>query len=78
MLVMIETISTFRHRYLVELDDTKVYNLDDLIQTDLKEMSQLHLGEVISSAHHVNEVGADLYLKEYSQHLAVEDVLNRV
>ena len=48
--VLVECISQFRHRYVVEVPAGKAeYALDTVTMNEAKEMSQLHLGEVIIS-----------------------------
>jgi len=48
-LVMVETLSQFLHRYVVELpDDAPNFKATDMVlfKPDMKEMSQTHLGEM--------------------------------
>lgn len=55
--VLVETISTFRHRYMVEVPigvdqygkDKSEWALDTVTMEDAKEFSQLHIGEQIVS-----------------------------
>lgn len=48
--VLVECISTFRHRYLVQVPQGKEeYALDTVTMNQAKEFSQLHLGETIVS-----------------------------
>jgi hypothetical protein len=48
--VLVETVHTFRHRYVVEVPEGKAeYALDTVTCDDAKEFSQLHLGETIVS-----------------------------
>jgi hypothetical protein len=57
VLVMVECVSQFRERYVIEVDaDHPEYALDDVAMGRCKEFSQVHLGEVIVS-HRV--VGVD-------------------
>ena len=57
VLVMVECVSQFRHRYVIEVDaEYPEYALDDVAMERYKEFSQVHLGEVIVS-HRV--VGVD-------------------
>jgi hypothetical protein len=54
--VMVECISQFRHRYVVEVPKGKAeYALDTVTMNEAKEMSQFHLGEVIVSHRVVSE-----------------------
>ena len=54
--VLVECISQFRHRYIVEVPQGKAeYALDTVTMNEAKEMSQLHLGEVIVSHRVVTE-----------------------
>jgi len=49
-LVMVECISTFRQRYVVEVPKGKSeWALDTVTMNEAKEFSQLHLGETIVS-----------------------------
>jgi len=57
VLVMVECVSQFRQRYVIEVDaEYPEYALDDVAMGRCKEFSQVHLGEVIVS-HRV--VGVD-------------------
>ena len=48
--VLVETVHTFRHRYMVEVPQGKAeYALDTVTCDDAKEFSQEHLGEQIVS-----------------------------
>lgn len=50
VLVMVECVSQFRQRYVIEVDaDHPEYALDDVAMERYKEFSQVHLGEVIVS-----------------------------
>jgi antitoxin component of MazEF toxin-antitoxin module len=54
--VLVECISQFRHRYMVEVPAGKAeYALDTVTMNEAKEMSQHHLGEVIISHRVVTE-----------------------
>jgi hypothetical protein len=54
--VMVEAISTFRMRYLVEApDEHPEYALDTVTTNDANEFSQEHLGETIVSHRVVSE-----------------------
>lgn len=49
-LVLVETIQTFRHRYVVEVPrGKKAWALDTVTMEEAKELSQEHLGETIVS-----------------------------
>jgi hypothetical protein len=57
--VLVETVSMFRERYMVEAPATNPeYALDDVTCEDAKEFSQLHLGETIVSHRVVTEAEA--------------------
>ena len=57
VLVMVECVSQFRQRYVIEVDaEYPEYALDDVAMGRYKEFSQVHLGEVVVS-HRV--VGVD-------------------
>lgn len=61
-LVLVETISTFRHRYVVEVPKGKSeWALDTVVCEEAKEMSQEHIGEQIVSHRVVGDEEA-LYL----------------
>ena len=48
--VMVETVSMFRERYMVEAPaDNPEYALDDVTMETAKEFSQKHVGETITS-----------------------------
>lgn len=54
--VLVEAISQFRMRYMVETpDDHPEYALDTVTMNEAKEFSQEHLGEIIVSHHVVTE-----------------------
>lgn len=54
--VMVECISMFRERYMVEAPaDHPEYALDDVTMQTAKEFSQLHVGETIVSHRVVSE-----------------------
>lgn len=54
--VLVECISTFRHRYMVQVPEGKAeWALDTVTMEDAKEFSQLHLGETIVSHRVVTE-----------------------
>jgi antitoxin component of MazEF toxin-antitoxin module len=54
--VLVECISQFRQRYMVQVPAGKTeYALDTVTMNEAKEMSQLHLGEVIISHRVVSE-----------------------
>lgn len=65
-LVMVETLSQFRHRYVVELaDDAPNYQATDLVLFgDATEMSQVHLGEMDLST---REITKEEYLKFFNE-----------
>jgi len=58
-LVLVETISQFRHRYVIELPDHADNNWaveDVLLEADkVEEMSQCHLGEMDISNREINK-----------------------
>jgi hypothetical protein len=55
-LVMVECISQFRQRYLVEVPKGKTeWALDTVTMNEAKEFSQLHIGETIVSHRVVNK-----------------------
>jgi len=49
--VLVETVSTFRHRYMVEVPfGYAPYALDTVVMEDAKDFSQEHIGEQIVSS----------------------------
>ena len=64
--VLVETISQFRQRYVVEVPKGKSeYALDSVTTEDVKEFSQKHLGETIVSHRVILEKDAlDLFDKD--------------
>ena len=72
--VLVETISQFRQRYVVEVPKGKSeYALDTVTMDEAKEFSQKHLGETIFSSRIISEKDAlDLfdedndYLKQWN------------
>lgn len=55
-LVLVETISTFKHQYVVEVPKGKAeWALDDVTMESVGEMSQTHLGEQISGYRTITE-----------------------
>lgn len=71
-IVLVETVSTFRHMYAVELIDDvpNEYALDDVTnavcggETKLEEFAQKHIGEDIFS---YREISEEEYLKIFDQ-----------
>ena len=61
--VLVETISQFRQRYVVEVPKGKSeYALDSVTTEDVKEFSQKHLGETVVSHRVISEKDAlDLF-----------------
>lgn len=48
--VLVETVSTFRHRYVIETpDDHPEYALDTVVCNEAEEVSQMFLDETIVS-----------------------------
>lgn len=57
--VLVETVSMFRERYMVEAPASNPeYALDDVTMETAKEFSQLHVGETIMSHRVVTEAEA--------------------
>ena len=83
-LVMVETLSQFRHRYVIELaDDAPNYKATDkvLFDPNAEEISQTHLGEldfstkVITKEEYLSMFDEDNdYLKDWTE----EQKLNRI
>jgi hypothetical protein len=78
--VLVETVSQFRQRYVVEVPKGKSdYALDSVAMEDVKEFSQKHLGETIVSHRVISEKDAlDLfdedndYLKDWDSQKKME------
>jgi hypothetical protein len=66
-LYLVETVSIFRQRYVVEAREAE-HAADEVVMgvsgSDLKEFSQQHLDELISST---REITADEYLKLFDE-----------
>jgi len=78
--ILVETVSQFRQRYVVEVPKGKSdYALDSVTMEDVKEFSQKHLGETIVSHRVISEKDAlDLfdedndYLKDWTDDKKME------
>jgi len=66
MYVLVDAISMFRMRYLVEVPEGKdLWALDTVVSNEAKEFSQEHLDEVISSHRVVTkEEALEIYRKD--------------
>lgn len=54
--VLVETVSSFRHRYMVEAPEGfPEFALDDVAMETAKEFSQKHIGELITSYREIPE-----------------------
>lgn len=84
--ILVETISQFRQRYVVEVPVGKSeYALDSVTMEDVKEFSQKHLGETIVSSRVISEKNAlDLYdednvfLKNWSDEKKMESGFTQI
>ena len=80
--VLVDTVSMFRMRYLVEApDDHPEYALDTVTMEEAKEFSQEHLGETIVSHRVVTEEEAiavcdvdNDYLKSWSKEQKIDSL----
>ena len=65
-LVLVDCISQHRIRYVVEIENDIDHALDEVImnQDDIKEFSQIHLGDVIVSH---REISKEEYLTIFEQ-----------
>jgi hypothetical protein len=67
-LVMVETISQHRVRYVVEVEDELEHALDEVVcrehDIEFKEFSQMHLGNIIVSHRQISE---DEYIKIFNE-----------
>ena len=53
---LIETISTFRHRYAIEADNAETaINIFHNSEDKIEEMSQLHVGELITDTKKISK-----------------------
>lgn len=69
--VLVETIAVFRHRYVVETpDDHPEYALDTVACQEAEEMSQLFLGETITSHRVIDDVEHLRVFNEDNDYLA--------
>lgn len=81
-LVLVETIATFRHRYVVELreDDPAEYACDTVTMEDALETAQEYLGEtivshrVITEDEFLNDIVED-YCKSWSKELIYKNLV---
>lgn len=66
--VLVDALSQYRMRYLVEVpDDKEDWALDIVTSEEAKEFSQLHLGELILSHRPISkEEAIDLFRKDNS------------
>lgn len=87
-LYLVETVSIFRHRYVVEAKeeehatDEVVYNLSD---SEFKEFSQHHVDECITSVREIKDEEFESlfdkdndYLKDWDPHLKRQKFINVV
>ena len=74
-LVLVETLSQYRVRYVIEIDDNdldsvavehalNIFSQDDYSYIDIVEFSQLHLGEIDLSS---REISKDEYLRLFNE-----------
>jgi hypothetical protein len=67
-LVMIETISQHRVRFVVQVEDILEHALDELVYRehdhDFREFSQMHLGNVVVSHREISE---QEYIKTFNE-----------
>lgn len=63
---LIETISTSRHRYVFEANNEQdaINEMDYLDCDDIKEFSQLHIGEDVS---HSREISDEEYMELFNE-----------
>jgi len=63
-LVLVDAISSYRIRYVVEVEEVIEYALDTVVCEEATEFSQLHIGEQISSYREITE---EEYLKIFDE-----------
>lgn len=67
-LVLVETVSSFKHRYVVEVEDDIDHALDEFIMrngdSEFVELSQKHLDEIIYDH---REINIDEFYKIFDQ-----------
>lgn len=75
MLVLVDAISMFRMRYLVEVEDSgdPKWACDTVIMQEAKEFSQHHIDEVISDYRVVSEEEAIQVFKKDNEYLSTCD-----
>jgi len=54
-LVLVDAISSYRMRYVVEVEEVLEHALDTVVMEEATEFSQLHIGEQISSYREITE-----------------------
>lgn len=83
-LYVVDTISTFRHRYIIECQD-KTHAADTVVMEEAEEVSQLWLGESIIEAREITH--DDLLILEkqavdnnelHNYHLSREELIHVV
>jgi hypothetical protein len=83
--VMVECISMFRQRYMVQAPiDHPEYALDTVTMNEAKEFSQLHLGETIVSHRVMTEEQAlelsdedNAYLKDWTDEMKIQNLFTQ-
>jgi len=74
--VLVETISTYRMRYMVEVPKGKSdYALDTVVMEEAKEFSQKHLGEQIVSHRVISKLKAHALYEEDNEYTKSWDYL---
>lgn len=65
-LIMVESISSFRMRYLIEVDENSENNLQEFVRNEidsgfpnLKEFTQTHVGEVVIGQRDVSQLSLE-------------------
>jgi hypothetical protein len=84
--VLVEAISTFRMRYVIEVPKgKKEWALDTVTMNEAQEFSQEHLTETIVSSHVITEEKIfdmccedNPYLKSWSNEMKIEKLTNKI
>lgn len=80
MLVLVETVSTFRHRYVVEVPagGNSEWALDSVVMQEASEFSQKHLDETIVSHRVVSEEEALILCDEDNEYASSWSKENKI
>ena len=85
-LVLVETVQTFRHRYIVEVPHGKrSWALDSVTCEEVNEFSQKHLDETIFSCRYITaeemmqmHLDDNEYLRSWDEKMVMENMVTRL